>query len=284
MVNIKFPSFFKRSLRSESWSQAANWIGYVAVSNDETSAHLGRRDITIAWRGTATNLEWLADFMYFLRPIKVRMIPCTDPRVTVSLGRTLAALNAYGIAETGVDIIDDGQAAPVCVFSFSGPRVGNIRFKEQLDKLGVKVLSVRNVHDQVPKAPGIFFNERVPAKLQKLAERFPWWYSQVGVELTLNHKDSPNLTETKDLACFHNLEAHLHLINVYHGKGRNFLANGRDIALVNKAANFLKDHYLVPPNRFQRENKGLVQNHKGHWVQLEWQDLEDHLKEIDPYY
>ena len=99
------------------------------------------------------------------------------------------------------------------MFSFSGPRVGNIRFKERLDKLGVKVLRVRNVHDQVPKAPGTFFNEHVPAILQKLAERFPWWYSHVGAELTLNHKDSPFLKETNDLACFHNLEAHLHLID-----------------------------------------------------------------------
>ncbi|EOY05885.1 Alpha/beta-Hydrolases superfamily protein, putative [Theobroma cacao] len=330
--NINFPSFFKRSLRSEKWSQAANWIGFVAVSNDETSAHLGRRDITIAWRGTVTRLEWLADFMYFLRPIKVRMIPCPDPRVEVetgflhlytdrnrncpfskysareqvltevkrlmqqhkgeklsititghSLGSALAILNAYDIAETGVEIMDDGQAAPICVFSFSGPRVGNIRFKERIDKLGVKVLRVRNVHDQVPLAPGIFFNERVPSTLQKLAERFSWWYSHVGVELALNHKDSPFLKETNDLACFHNLEAHLHLIDGYHGKGRKFvLANGRDIALVNKATDFLKDHYLVPPNWWQRENKGLVQNHKGHWIQLERQDLEDHLKKYAP--
>ncbi|XVE81741.1 hypothetical protein DITRI_Ditri15bG0089600 [Diplodiscus trichospermus] len=331
-VNINFPSLFKRSLSSKTWSRAANWIGYVAVSNDETSAHLGRRDITVAWRGTSTRLEWLADFMYFLRPIKVCMMPCPDPRVTVetgflhlythrnrscpfskhsareqvltelkrlirqyqgeklsititghSLGSALAILNAYDIAETGVDIMDDGQAAPICVFSFSGPRVGNIRFKDRLDKLGVKVLRVTNVHDRVPNAPGIFFNEHVPAIIQKLAERFPWWYSHVGVELTLDHKDSPFLKETNDLACLHNLEAHLHLIDGYHGKGRNFaLANGRDIALVNKAANFLKDHYLVPPNWFQRENKGLVQDHKGHWVQLEWRDLEDHLKEIHP--
>ncbi|XVF62988.1 hypothetical protein PTKIN_Ptkin09bG0052900 [Pterospermum kingtungense] len=334
-VNINFPSFFKRPLWSDqSWSEAANWIGYVAVSNDETSAHLGRRDITIAWRGTATRLEWLADFMYFLRPIKLRMIPCPDPSVTVetgflhlytdrnrscpfskhsareqvltelkrlihvykdeklsititghSLGSALAMLNAYDIAETGLEIMDDGRAAPICVFSFSGPRVGNIRFKERLEELGVKVLRVRNVHDQVPKAPGIIINERLPAIMEKPAERFPWWYSHVGVELTLNHKDSPFLKETNDLACFHNLEAHLHLLDGYHGKGRKFvLANGRDIALVNKAADFLKDHHLVPPNWFQRENKGLVRNHKGHWIQHERLDLEDHLKEIEPFF
>ncbi|OMO54735.1 Lipase, class 3 [Corchorus capsularis] len=330
--NINFPKFIKRSLSSESWSQTANWIGYVAVSNDETSAHLGRRDIMIAWRGTATKLEWLADFMYFLKPIKVRMIPCPDARVKVetgflhlytdnnescpfakhsardqvlaevkrlmdhykgeklsitmtghSLGSALAILNAYDIAETGANIMDDGQAAHLSVFSFSGPRVGNIRFKERLDELGVKVLRVRNVHDKVPLAPGMLFNERVPAVLQQLAERFPWWYTHVGVELPLNHRDSPFLKETNDLACFHNMEAHLHLIAGYHGRGRKFiLANGRDVALVNKAADFLKDHYLIPPNWLQRENKGLVQDQKGNWIQLEREDLKEHLKKYTP--
>lgn len=84
--NINLPNIFQRSLRPDAWSHTANWIGYIAVSNDEMSAHLGRRDITIAWRGTKTKLEWIADFMYFLRPITLKKIPCPDPRVKVESG------------------------------------------------------------------------------------------------------------------------------------------------------------------------------------------------------
>lgn len=60
--------------------------------------------------------------------------------------------------------------------SFSGPMVGNARFKKRLEGLGVKVLRVVNMHDLVPKLP------------------VPLLYSHVGIELELNHKDSTRPT------------------------------------------------------------------------------------------
>ena len=72
------------------------------------------------------------------------------------------------------------------VFSFSGPRVGNTRFKARLEReLGV--------------------------------------YVHVGADLSLDHRVSPYLkAETLDLVCFHNLEAHLHLLDGYQGRAREF--------------------------------------------------------------
>lgn len=67
----------------------------------------------------------------------------------------------------------------------------------------------------------------------------------------------------------------------YHGKGHRFvLASGRDPALVNKASDFLKDHYLVPPYWRQNENKGLVRSKDGRWVQPERPKLDDHPPNI----
>ncbi|MBA0736397.1 hypothetical protein Gogos_009956 [Gossypium gossypioides] len=339
--NINLPNFFKKSRWPKVWSKNANWIGYVAVSDDEMSKRLGRRDITIAWRGTVTRLEWIADLMDFLKPISSNKIPCPDPMVKVesgfldlytdkdvncrfckfsareqiltevkkllelyqdeeisititghSLGSALAILSAYDIVETGLNLLNDCRAVPVSVFSFSGPRVGNVRFKERMESLGVKVLRVVNVHDMVPKSPGLFFNENVSPVLMKLAEGLPWIYSHVGVELALDHTHSPFLKQTGDLTCAHNLEAHLHLLDglvsyaqtivqhepaLYHGKGRRFvLASGRDPALVNKASDFLKDHYLVPPYWRQDENKGMVRNKDGRWMQQERPILDHH--------
>lgn len=260
--NLNLPSFFIKSLWPDRWSTAANWSGYVAVSNDETSAYLGRRDITIAWRGTVVKHEWIADLMDFLKPVTHHKIASRDPTIRVeagflhlytdkdkscqfsmysareqilaelkrliqkyakeelsititghSLGSALVILNAYDIAETGVDLMNDGRIIPISVFSFSGPRVGNARFKERLEGLGVKVLRVVNIHDKVPTVPGILFNEHVPMVLQKIGQMSPWCYSHVGEELDLDHKKSPFLKETNDLACFHNLEAHLHLLD-----------------------------------------------------------------------
>lgn len=131
-----------------------------------------------------------------------------------SLGSALAMLSAYDLAETGVV---EGKA--VCVLSFSGPRVGNRRFRQRFEEgLGVKALRVVNVHDTVPKVPGIFLNEGLrglPDAVRRLADALPWSYSHVGVELALDHTHSPFLKPTADPSCFHNLEAHLHLLDGY---------------------------------------------------------------------
>ncbi|PPS12563.1 hypothetical protein GOBAR_AA08069 [Gossypium barbadense] len=130
------------------------------------------------------------------------------------------------------------------------------------------VLRVINIHDKVPTVPEIFANEKL--QFQKYLEEtvsFPWSYAHVGVELTLDHTHSPFLKPAGDLGCAHNLEAHLHLLDGYHGKGRRFcLSNKRDIALVNKDSNFLKKEYGVPPHWRQDENKGMVKNNDGRWV------------------
>lgn len=85
--NFKIPKFFTRSASDEHvWSQRANWIGYIAISNDAETARLGRRDIVVAWRGTVTRLEWIADLMDYLRPVSEEGIPCPDPWVKVESG------------------------------------------------------------------------------------------------------------------------------------------------------------------------------------------------------
>ncbi|XP_062231288.1 phospholipase A1-Igamma1, chloroplastic-like [Phragmites australis] len=337
--NFRFPNLFPQSRAgARIWSQSANWIGYVAVSTDEESARLGRRDVAIAWRGTVTRLEWVADLMDFLRPVADEGIPCQDPEVKVlsgfvdlytdkdptcrfckysareqvlmevrrlvgrytalgedvsitvtghSLGSALAMLSAYDIAESSANLANDKTAA-VCVYSFGGPRVGNAAFKRRFEaELGVKALRVVNVHDNVPRMPGILLNEGAPEAVRRVAEgllRVPWCYHHVGVELAIDHKRSPFLKDTLDPACYHNLEAHLHLLDGYHGHGERFvLASGRDPALVNKACDFLKDHHGVPPCWRQDENKGMVRGRDGRWVQpdrhgwhLDDDDLDDH--------
>ncbi|XP_010522024.1 PREDICTED: phospholipase A1-Igamma2, chloroplastic-like [Tarenaya hassleriana] len=327
--NINLPNFFKRSRWPKVWSKNANWMGYVAVSDDETSRNrLGRRDIAVAWRGTVTRLEWIADLMDYLKPVTGNNLRCPDPgakaesgfldlytdkdeacnfskfsareqiltevkrmvemhgdgneemSITVtghSLGGALAILSAYDIAEMGLNRTRSGRVLPVTVFTYAGPRVGNVRFKERMEELGVKVLRVVNVHDVVPKSPGLFLNERAPHALMKMAEGLPWCYSHVGCELALDHQNSPFLKPSVDPSNAHNLEALLHLLDGYHGKGQRFvLASGRDPALVNKASDFLKDHFMIPPFWRQDANKGMVRNHEGRWIQPERLRVEDH--------
>ncbi|KAL3834358.1 hypothetical protein ACJIZ3_009094 [Penstemon smallii] len=198
-----------------------------------------------------------------------------------NLGAALALLNTYDIAEMKLNVLADGldiTKIPITVFSFSGPRVGNLKFKEQCDELGVKVLRVVNVHDKVPTVPGIFVNDKF--QHQKYIEEnisFPWSYAHVGVELALDHTHSPFLKNSNDIRNAHNLEARLHLVDGYHGKNKRFcLATKRDIALVNKNCDFLKSDYEVPPNWWQDEHKGMMRTSDGRWVVPEQPRVEAH--------
>lgn len=52
-------SLFLHSMSRESWDRESNWIGYIAVTTDEVSQALGRREIYVVWRGTTRSYEWI---------------------------------------------------------------------------------------------------------------------------------------------------------------------------------------------------------------------------------
>lgn len=52
-------AFLLHSLSRDSWDRETNWIGYIAVTSDEQTKTLGRREIYIAFRGTTRNYEWV---------------------------------------------------------------------------------------------------------------------------------------------------------------------------------------------------------------------------------
>ncbi|CAO2161363.1 unnamed protein product [Urochloa humidicola] len=340
---LKLPNFGNPKHKSVAaddklWSESGTFIGYVAVSTDEETARIGRRDIAVAWRGTITRLEWLADLTTNQRPLSDMGIPCPDPSVKVemgfaelytgkdagcrfcrysareqalaevrklvelyhskgeevsvtvtghSLGSALAILNAFDIAETGANATPDGSNAPVCVFSFAGPRVGNLSFKRRFEtELGVRALRVVNVHDRVPTVPGAFFNEKAfPEAVLRAVDGLGVGggvYTHLGVLLELDHKASPFLKDTIDISCYHNLEAHLHLLDGFRGRGEGFELRGRDPALVNKSADFLRDNHMVPPVWYQAENKGMVRTEDGRWVLLpRHRDIPEHPEDTD---
>jgi Lipase (class 3) len=233
----------------------SRWIGYVAVSTDDETMRIGRRDIFVSFRGTVTSTEWLANLMSSLTP--ARLDPTNQqPEVKVesgflslytsddsacrfgqgscreqllkevtrlinqykgeelsvtlaghSMGSSLAILFGYDLTELGLNRLYPSREIPVTVYSFGGPRVGNSRFKERCEELGLKVLRVVNTCDPITKLPGMIMNEGMHA----IGRRYelPWsdsCYTHVGVELCLD------FFKLKNPRCVHDMETYIGLL------------------------------------------------------------------------
>ncbi|XP_020238846.1 phospholipase A(1) DAD1, chloroplastic [Cajanus cajan] len=138
-----------------------------------------------------------------------------------SLGAALATLTAYDIKATFISRL----SMTTTVVSFGGPRVGNRRFRQQLEKQGTKVLRIVNSDDVVTKVPGLVLHvgeghemreqsghvAEVQRWINKM-EKIEWLYAEVGKELRLCSKDSPYLNRV-DFATCHQLTTYLHLVD-----------------------------------------------------------------------
>ncbi|KAK9275096.1 hypothetical protein L1049_022355 [Liquidambar formosana] len=275
-------------------TQRTSWVGYVAVCEDRREIQrMGRRDIVIALRGTATCLEWAEN----MRDLLVQMPGDHDPTqlqpkvqcgflslyktrgahvpslaesvveevqrlmelykgetlsITVtghSLGAALSLLVADELSTCGPDM------PPVAVFSFGGPRVGNRGFANSINDKNVKVLRIVNSQDVITKVPGMFVSEGLDQKLRNttavagvldvLDNNMPWAYSHVGTELRVDTKMSPYLKPNADVACCHDLEAYLHLVDGFLASNCPFRANAKRslVRLMNEQRSNVKKLY-----------------------------------------
>ncbi|CAN1253272.1 Galactolipase DONGLE, chloroplastic [Linum perenne] len=169
-----------------------------------------------------------------------------------SMGSSLAHLLAYDISELGLNKVNPSnkhshhhQVVPVTVFSYGGPRVGNVGFKTRCEELGVKVLRIANVNDPVTKLPGVFLNEgfRVWGK-----HEMPWsctCYSHVGVEVVLD------FFNMKNPSLVHDLEAYISSLNDHNQNDVNI----RDLVIRNIMNNVVENFEM---SRLRKAASGLA--------------------------
>ena len=280
------------------------WMGYVAVATDEGVAALGRRDIVVAWRGSATDAEWAKDIIEFVpapaesvlgsaaaaypsayvhsgflslyttsnadselgktsardqvlqevsRLVELYKDEDQEMSITVvghSLGAALSILNAVDLVSNGVN-----NSCPVAAVVFACPHVGNNSFKDAFDSFDdLKALHVKNKIDLVPLLMD--------------------WLPDLGVTLPIDTSLSPYLKDPQNTA--HELECYLHGVAGVQGSdaGGGFdLVVDRDVALLNRSADALKDEHPVPASWWVAEHKSMVKNAKGKWELKDFEQI-----------
>jgi hypothetical protein len=171
-----------------------------------------------------------------------------------SLGGSLATLNAVDIVAHGINVpppsTSNQPPCPVTAILFASPRVGDDKFRSAFASFpDLRALHVKNYGDVVPLYPPIGYVDSATAALPVDTGRSPYL-------------KQPGTVQTR-----HNLECYLHGVAGHRGAddGGFRLAVDRDVALVNKGADALKDEYPVPPNWHVVNNKCMVKGPDGHW-------------------
>lgn len=255
-------AFLLHSMSRESWDRESNWIGYIAVTSDERSKSIGRREIYVAWRGTTRNYEWvnvLGAKMESLRPllkesVKIEENSSSDSDDDEKVPKVMSGwLTIY--------TSDD----PKSKFTKLSARVQLMRkineLKEQYQdeqlsiiltghSLGasLSILSafdlVENGITDIPVSAFVFgspqvgnkaFNERMKKypNLKVLHVRnkidvIPHYpgrllgYVYTGTELHIDTRKSPSLKDSKNPSDWHNLQAMLHIVAGWNGEEEEF--------------------------------------------------------------
>ncbi|KAD4179024.1 hypothetical protein R6Q59_010841 [Mikania micrantha] len=205
--SVGLPDWVDKAAPDLEWmTQRTSCIGYVAVCEDQREiSRMGRRDIVISLRGTATCLEWAENMRDLLVKVPEKATDSNgQPKVQcgfLSLYKTAGA-HVTSLAESVVTevkrltelykgenlsitvtghslgaalallVADDLSTCaqdmpPIAVYTFGGPRVGNRAFKKRLTAQNVKVLRIANSQDIITRVPGMFVSEELDKKLRE---------------------------------------------------------------------------------------------------------------------
>ncbi|PUZ76850.1 hypothetical protein GQ55_1G323400 [Panicum hallii var. hallii] len=258
---LSMPPWAKRPNTPEWLTQQSNWIGYVAVCESEREvARMGRRDIAIVLRGTATCLEWAENLRASLVPLDGESSDgaeagAEEPKVArgfLSLYKT-AGEKVKSLSEEVMDEVRrlmekyKGEELSITVVGHSLGAALALLVADEVATSIPDAPPVAVVSFGGPKVGNAAFVDRLSSsgkvnvlrivnagdmvtKVPGVAPRLPHkkeQYQHVGAELRIDSKNSPCLRPDAGPACRHDLEAYLHLIDGFTGTGRPFRHDAR---------------------------------------------------------
>ncbi|KAJ9535048.1 hypothetical protein OSB04_un001881 [Centaurea solstitialis] len=264
------------TLRETSDDYDTNWMGYVAVSNDEYTKSISRREICVVWRGTARELEWVDDIQEanpvpadpLLPPKSVTGLIGSDtdqPMVmsgwliiytTVNpysdLVKTSARTQLWGKNQRLIGQYKGEKISITCTGHSLGAKPSDvIRFRPSREHCNARLSWCPPSFSLLHK----WILEWIDENTELVVPDDLLSYVDVGIDLLIDSKWSPFLKKNEHL---HDLEIYLHIVAGYEGKDvfdPKAVEKIRGLASVNMTGDFLIDEYQIPLTWWARTTK-----------------------------
>ncbi|XP_039169678.1 phospholipase A1-IIgamma [Eucalyptus grandis] len=277
-----------------------SWAGYVAVSTDEGTQALGRRDILVTWRGTANFLESMEDIRDDLAPANNIFKDDTHTKIHagfLDLYTKWDLVNPYTRLSARDQVLREvrkqvdlyagkGETISITVAGHSlGAALATINALDILTNgynaptdhpenaclVTAFPFASPNVGDENFQAKFSSSEKLRALRVTNALDIAPFIppirYYHVGEQLLVDSRKSPDLKPlysgmTGAVAIGHMLETCLHLIAGTQGIDSNEfnVDKRRGIELVNKGMDALKDERKIPAYWLVAKNKNMVQD------------------------
>ncbi|XP_048328332.2 phospholipase A1-IIgamma [Ziziphus jujuba] len=280
-------------------AENSNWIGFVAVSTDQGSEVLGRRDILISWRGTIRKAELTIDKKIDLVSAPTIFGSDNNAKIhhgwysyytTAESGSTYNSTSSQDqVREAVSKLIEEYKEEEISITVTGHSMGGALAILNATDIVFNGFNKPTTTEDKVCPVTAIVFASprlgdqgfsdlfsglenlhvlRVRNEKDKVPDLPPGDdYVHVGKELIIDTTTSPYLKSHIINLKVHELEIYLHgVAGPKEVDGKNELVVDRDIAWVNKQTDEVKDEYNFVANWWVKENKSMVQMDDGKWV------------------
>ncbi|XP_073128433.1 phospholipase A1-IIdelta-like [Henckelia pumila] len=277
-----------------SWDLYSNFIGFIAVTTDDVSKALGRREIYVAWRGTVPDIKWLYNLDIGWLVSANELVPTDEKKVPKIMKGWLNIYLSKKSESKFIELSPREQLQKHINKLINDYKEENLSIIVTGHSLGASLATlsafdlVENVTKDIrvaaivfasPHVGDQFFVDRVKGypnlkvfRTSNTNDQVPnhpqtplFEYKAVGVELRVDNKISPYLKS--NMSDVHNLQGVMHVVAGYNGKDKPFeLIEGWSHSLANKDSDLLKEECLIPVSWWGDKNRGMVLHPPNEWI------------------